>query len=113
MPELKNIVDAFEPISLSEMEGTALLDRTDTKFMLDQGTLIELLKEVQGDYRILEVKGIRMNRYKTLYFDTPDLDFYHLHQNGKKNRHKVRSRKYLDSDLCFLEVKFKNNKGRT
>jgi hypothetical protein len=113
LPELKNIVDAFEPISLSEMEGTALLDRTDTKFMLDQGTLIELLKEVQGDYRILEVKGIRMNRYKTLYFDTPDLDFYHLHQNGKKNRHKVRSRKYLDSDLCFLEVKFKNNKGRT
>ncbi len=113
MPELENIVNSFDPISLSEMEGNALLDRTDTKFLLDRSTLLELLKEVRDDYRILEVKGTRLNRYKTLYFDTPDLDFYHLHQNGKKNRHKVRSRKYIDSDLCFLEVKFKNNKGRT
>ncbi|MCB0762047.1 MAG: polyphosphate polymerase domain-containing protein [Flavobacteriales bacterium] len=95
------------------MEGTALQDRTDTKFILDRFTLLELLAEVRPSYRMLEVDGVRLNRYETLYYDTPQFEFYHLHQNGKKNRYKVRNRKYIDSDLAFLEVKFKNNKGRT
>ena len=115
-PALENfdqILTDYAPITLGEMDGVALMNRTDTKFLFHTSQLMEILRRVQNDYRILEVKGIRASRYKTLYFDTPDLDFYTKHQNGKKNRYKVRSRKYVDSDLCFLEVKFKNNKGRT
>jgi hypothetical protein len=48
-----------------------------------------------------------------LYFDTKDFDLYRIHHNGKLNRFKFRCRKYVESNLHFFEVKFKNNKGRT
>jgi hypothetical protein len=35
------------------------------------------------------------------------------HHNGKLNRFKIRHREYVESNLEFLEVKFKNNKGKT
>ena len=38
---------------------------------------------------------------------------YLHHHAGKRNRYKVRSRKYVDSQLSFLEVKRKVNKNRT
>ncbi|MGZ4036671.1 MAG: polyphosphate polymerase domain-containing protein, partial [Bacteroidia bacterium] len=47
------------------------------------------------------------------YYDTPAFDLYTEHHNGKLNRYKIRHRTYVESDLGFLEVKFKNNKGRT
>ena len=42
-----------------------------------------------------------------------DFDLYHRHHIGRSNRFKVRSRRYVESDLCFFEVKYRNNKGRT
>lgn len=95
------------------MDSVALMNRTDTKFMLDRVVVEAILEEIGQDFRVLEVEGVRMNRYETLYYDTEDLRFFRLHMNGKLNRYKVRNRKYVESDLAFLEVKFKNNKGRT
>jgi hypothetical protein len=37
---------------------------------------------------------------------------YSDHHNGKLNRFKIRQREYVESNLKFLEVKFKSNKGR-
>jgi hypothetical protein len=51
--------------------------------------------------------------YSSLYFDTPDLNFYYDHHKGKNNRTKIRQRQYVDSDLTFLEIKQKNGKGET
>lgn len=95
------------------MDSVALMNRTDTKFMLERSTVRSILQEISSQFRILEVNGIRLNRYETLYYDTEDLMFFRLHMNGKLNRYKIRNRKYLESDLSFLEVKFKSNKGRT
>jgi hypothetical protein len=64
-------------------------------------------------YRLLEVDGVRAHRYETLYFDTDDLSLYARHHSGKFARHKVRYRRYVDSGLCFFEIKAKGNKGRT
>ena len=69
--------------------------------------------EMLPHYRVLEVSGTRFHRYETLYFDTGNLDLYSKHHSGKFTRHKIRYRKYLDSQLCFFEVKTKTNKGRT
>ena len=55
----------------------------------------------------------RLSKYETLYYDTADFDLYHRHHVGRSNRFKVRSRRYVESDLCFFEVKYRNNKGRT
>lgn len=113
LENLEQIVSSLAPISLKEMDSVALMNRTDTKYILGRDEIEEILNKVGHEYRVLEVDGIRIHRYETLYFDTPDLDFYRFHQNGKANRYKVRSRKYVESDLAYLEVKFKSNKGRT
>ncbi len=112
LEDLQNILTKFSPISLQEMDEVKLLNRTDTKYVLSIPQLFEILKEISDNYSILEIENNRLNSYKTLYFDTIDKRFYLNHHNGKPNRYKVRMRKYVDSGLCFLEVKFKS-KGRT
>jgi hypothetical protein len=110
---LQAILDKFDPITLAEMDSVRLMNRTDTKYIFNVNRLPEILGECLNDYRTLEVEGNRMSAYETRYFDTSDLRFYRLHHSGKLNRHKVRYRKYVESDLIFLEVKFKTNKDRT
>ncbi|GAB4132560.1 MAG: polyphosphate polymerase domain-containing protein [Bacteroidia bacterium] len=106
-------LDLFEPITLEEMDRVKLMDRTDMKFNFHVSRLPEILKAVKDDYRVLEVSGKRMSRYETLYFDTPSYELFRVHHAGKASRYKIRLRKYVESDLSFFEVKYKNNKGRT
>ncbi len=95
------------------MDAVSLMNRHDSKFVFHRNLLLSVLEELQSDYRILEVKGNRLSRYETIYFDTEDFLFYHLHHNGKRNRLKVRIRQYVDIGLTFMEIKKKNNKSRT
>jgi len=113
MGTLKEIVDHYDSVSLQEMDTVRLMNRIDTKFVFNSVKLPQFLEELMPYYKVLEVCATRMNRYETLYFDTPDLKLYTLHHNGKLNRYKVRTRKYVDSDTGFFEIKFKNNRGRT
>ncbi len=112
MKQIENILSGFSPITLQEMDEVKLLNRTDTKFVLPQTLFEEILPLLDANYKVLEIDHKRMAEYRTLYFDTPDFMFYHHHHNGRPNRYKVRMRKYVDSDLCFLEIKNKK-KGRT
>ncbi len=113
MNNIKSLVNRFEPISLSEMSKVSLLKRTDTKYLLNINQLQNVLKHVHDHYRVLSINKKRLNHYQTLYFDTADFALYTQHHNGKLNRYKVRCRKYVDSNLCYLEVKFKTNKRKT
>lgn len=110
---IKDVVANFSPISLEEMNSVALMKRTDTKFIINKSQLISVLNKLKNSYRVLEIKKDRIMSYSSLYFDTVDNKFYNDHHNGKNNRTKVRQRKYIESDLCFLEVKQKNGKGET
>src|ERR1035437_6971374 len=111
--DLSPILCSFDPITLAEMDSVKLLDRMDTKFIFNFNQFPEILKNLGQYYKILDVNGVKQNRYETLYFDTPDYKLYMDHHNGRTNRYKVRYRKYVDSDLVFFEVKYKNCKGRT
>lgn len=111
--DLNQLLCSFEPITLSEMDGVKLLDRIDTKFVFNYNHLPDILENLGKYYKILDVNGVKKNKYETLYFDTPDFKLYLDHHNGRNNRYKVRYRKYVDSDLVYFEVKYKNNKGRT
>ncbi len=113
LEKVTEIVHKYAPITLKEMDGVELMNRTDTKFLVPLEILLEILGEMISTYRVLEVKGVRLSHYETLYYDTSDFHFYMRHQNGKKNRWKIRKRSYVDSDLSFLELKFKTNRGRT
>lgn len=110
---LEALLRRFDPITLAEMDRVALLDRVDTKYVMGLSQLIRALGAVTRDYRVLDVNGVRLNQYQTVYFDTPEFALYHQHHNGLGSRYKVRERKYVDSDLSFLEVKHKTNRGRT
>ncbi len=112
MADLNNILNQYEPISLGEMDEVKLLNRVDTKYILSKQDLLSLLPALMSDYRPLEVNGVRNSGYRTLYYDTPEHLLYLQHHNGRLNRFKIRYRKYLESDLCFLEIK-KKIKGRT
>ena len=110
---LRELAGKYKSISLKEMDAVALLNRTDTKFVMTNEQLLTALAALQPEYRVLSVSGRRLNQYRTLYFDTPDFDLYHLHINERAERYKVRSREYMGSSTSFLEVKHKTRKGRT
>ena len=111
--QIAHIVNNLDPITLREMDGVSLMKRTDTKFVIHQKNLIEVLETIKNQYRVLEINGNRILTYSSLYFDTEDKKFYHDHHNGKVNRTKVRMRKYMESNICFLEIKQKDGKGKT
>ena len=103
----------MQTIGLEQMNACALMNRVDTKYVFDVAHLSTVLKSIANDYRVLDVAGTTMSPYENLYFDTPDHQYYLRHHNGIRNRCKCRFRRYVQSDLCFFEVKTKNNKGRT
>jgi len=101
------------PITLAQLDAVSLLNRVDTKFLLTASQLVEILPGLTQEYRVLEVGGRRLHQYRTLYFDTPELGLYRLHQSSQAVRHKVRSRAYVDSGLAFFEIKSKTADRRT
>ena len=113
MSNLLPIISDFAPISLKEMDGVKLMSRMDTKFVFKIEKLPSLLEKMTPFYRVLEINGKFIHDYKSLYFDTNARKFYIDHHNSRVNRNKIRFREYVDSGLTFLEVKLKNNKGRT
>ena len=113
MDQLIKLLSSFDTISLKEIDSFKSMNRTDTKFAFNEVFLPELLDLIKPYYNCLQIENKQIANYQTLYYDTSDLMLYYKHHNGSLNRYKVRQRNYLDSKLCFLEVKFKNNKGRT
>lgn len=110
---MEEILRQFDPITLDEMSGIRLMNRIDTKFVTTMPVLTRLLAMAQGEYLAQEIDGERNMLYHTTYFDTSDYDMFYTHQHGHANRQKLRFRTYVASDLQFLEVKTKNNHGRT
>lgn len=108
-----DLLNDFDPHGLNDLKKAELMNRVDTKFLVPLDKLPEIFKAIKPHYSVLEIDNKRCFRYQSTYFDTPDFMFYNMHHNGRLNRYKVRTRKYVDSDLEFLEVKFKNNKKRT
>ncbi len=113
MNNLNDILVAFAPINLKEMDHVKLLDRLDTKFVVHESQLPALLAEISDHYRLLVIDGELLHAYETQYFDTPDFHLYMVHHNGKRNRFKVRFRQYVHSGDTYFEVKSKTNTGRT
>ena len=95
------------------MSSIRLMNRIDTKFITNYSTLLKLLEMTTDEYYAQELNGDRVNPYLTTYWDTPSHLFYMSHHDGHYPRKKVRVRTYLESDITFLEVKKKNNHGRT
>ena len=110
---LNDLLIRFDSISLDEMSSIRLMNRIDTKFVTTMPVLYQLLDMAQEEYMAQEIDGERNMPYSTTYYDTSDYDMYYVHQHGHAGRQKLRFRTYVSSGLQFMEVKTKNNHGRT
>ncbi|MEV0174326.1 polyphosphate polymerase domain-containing protein [Streptomyces sp. NPDC050803] len=108
------MTDTLRPIGLDELVARAeLLTRVDRKYLLPATELPLVLTGLGKDARVLEIDGVRQFGYRSLYFDTPELDGYLAAARRRRRRFKVRIRTYLDSGLHFLEVKTRGPRGTT
>jgi len=110
----ERLLSTMTPITLEEMDGIRLMNRVDTKYLTDEETLAGVLEELSGEgFLVFETEGQRLCRYNSLYFDTPEYRMYLDHHNRHLTRQKVRTRRYEANGETYLEIKRKNNHGRT
>ena len=110
---MEELLSQMKPITLAEMSGVKLMNRTDTKFVTTMPQLLRLLSMAKDDYYVQDIDGERNMLYDTTYFDTQGFAMYKEHQHGHAGRQKIRFRTYVSSNLQFMEIKTKNNHGRT
>lgn len=110
---MEKTLQSYTPVSLEQMKAVRLMNRIDTKYVTTLPKLVRLLEMARGQYWVQEIDGQRNMPYYTLYYDTERCDMYLEHLRGRKTRQKIRIRAYEHSGASFLEVKNKNNKGRT
>jgi len=61
---IRGLLAAFEPISMAQMDGAALLERSELKFLMPQNLLAPVLADQSDPYRVLVVNGQRLSRYR-------------------------------------------------
>ena len=106
--QLQDTLKVFAPISLQQLNASvSFLERVDTKYLVHVKDLAKIVKELEKDYFVLNIKDIRLFNYDNVYMDSKALDFYYAHERGDNIRVKVRTRNYVDSNLCFFEYKHK------
>lgn len=106
--------DHLASTSLAELNGAAgLLTRVDRKYLVPLERAQELVGGLISEARVLDIDGRRRFSYASTYFDTPGLEAFMLTARKRRRRFKVRTRTYLDSGLCFLEVKTRGARGTT
>lgn len=108
------LVEPFKPISLEQLNAKAsMLVRLDNKYVLHADAVQQAIAEFSECFDVLEIDGLRRFNYETCYFDDADSTSYYDHHRGRKKRFKVRMRKYLEAQLCFVEIKLKGKRGIT
>lgn len=113
-PRTYHGLERMKPIPLEEMDSVKLMNRIDTKYVTDESGLDKLL-EMAADQGFMAclIAGKKITPYWSMYYDTDDLEMFRIHRAGHATRQKIRVRNYVSTGVTFLEIKRKNNKGRT
>ena len=99
-------LERFGSLTLAELnDRAARLTRVDRKYVLDARGAADLMERLPEGSLALEIDGLRTFGYDSVYLDTPRLDAFRATVTRRRHRFKVRTRRYTDSDLTFLEVK--------
>ncbi len=107
-------LDRFATVGLDELTARAALQtRVDRKYVLPARVVTALLAGLDDDARVLRIDGRQHLAYESVYFDTPDLTSYLGAARRRRRRFKVRTRTYLDTAACFVEVKTRGPRGAT
>ncbi|RIJ76734.1 polyphosphate polymerase domain-containing protein [Nakamurella silvestris] len=110
----RTALDTLRTVELAELQAVAdLQTRVDRKYIIGSAVAADLITALGDGLRVLELDGARDFAYESVYFDTPDLSSYFGSAHGRRRKFKVRTRSYLDSGLCVLEVKTTGGRGQT
>jgi hypothetical protein len=102
------------PITLTELDATAPLQaRRDRKYLVPMADLERFVEQLASSARVLTIGDLRVFRYESVYFDTPGRATYLGAARRRRHRFKIRTRTYLDSGRCLLELKTRDGRGRT
>lgn len=108
------VLDQFDVISLDALNHKApMLVRLDNKYIVSSAVLKKALPTFNQHFQALEINHKNCFNYDTCYFDDKDLTSYFSHHNGRRQRVKIRTRRYNDINQCFLEMKIKDTRGIT
>ncbi len=112
--DLSAALDGLGGVGLAELVGAAeLLTRRDRKYLVPRAAMVEALDRLPVAARVLDIDARRRFAYRSVYFDTPELESYLGAARRRPDRFKVRTRCYVDTDTCMLEVKTRDRRGRT
>jgi hypothetical protein len=107
-------LERLVPVGLDELDATAaLLVRRDRKYLVPVEAARQVVDRLAEASRVLEIDGRRRFHYESVYFDTPGGASYLLAARRRPRRFKVRTRSYLDTGRCLLEIKTRDPRGRT
>lgn len=113
-PAAFEILGALQPIGLDELNARASLQtRVDRKYVVPVGDLGAVLADLGPSTMALEIDGSRASQYESVYFDTADLSSYLAAAQRRRRRFKIRTRSYVDSAQCYLEVKTRGGRSLT
>jgi hypothetical protein len=112
--DVEAMLEPLAPMTLAAvLDAAELQTRTDRKYVLSGDALRELCATIGDGLHALEIDGRRSFAYSSVYFDTIDLRCFRDVVQGRRQRGKVRTRTYLDSGQCVLEVKGRAARGHT
>ncbi len=101
-------------VSLAVLRDNAdLQTRRDRKYILPPSVVAQVIRARADRLCVLDMSGTQAFAYESVYFDTPSLDSYRSSALGRRQRFKVRTRTYLDSQGCVLELKSLGARGET
>lgn len=108
-----SILSKFKTVTLQDITEFGLMDRVETKYVMHKKDLISFISTLPPNLNLLTFNTDPVSIYKTEYYDTEHNSMYLDHHRGKLNRYKVRVRSYENTRTAYMEIKFKNNKGKT
>ncbi|MEO6512676.1 MAG: VTC domain-containing protein [Nocardioides sp.] len=89
------------------------MTRVDRKYLVDRSVAQAFLDDLPESFRVLTIDGRHSTTYSSVYFDTARLDACRDHVQRRRRRWKVRSRLYVEDQLCRFEVKTRDGRGMT
>ncbi len=98
-------LDSFTRADASLVADRDMQQRAESKFVVSEAAAAALVLALHDDFAVLPAGDALVASYRSLYFDTNALSFFHAHRCGRRIRHKVRIRHYADRELSVLEVK--------
>lgn len=111
--QFESAIATLRPVALDELDrDVALQTRVDRKYVVDIADVIALVDRLGERLRGLEVDGRRRSSYESVYFDTETFDSYLGAAHHRPERFKVRTRRILEQDGCWIEVKRRARRGR-